>query len=130
MMRVMRKMPIWKTPGPDNVQGYWLKNSTPLHDKLMVYLLDCLDSGVVPDWLTKGRTVLIQKDKGQGEYCKQLSTYYRLMLSMEVMTGILEDEIYDYLEKNILPEVQKRCRRNYKGTGDLLFIDKMILLEV
>ena len=66
MMRVMRKMPIWKTPGPDNVQGYWLKNSTPLHDKLMVYLLDCLDSGVVPDWLTKGRTVLIQKDKAKG----------------------------------------------------------------
>ena len=25
MMRVMRKMPNWKSRGPDNVQGYWLK---------------------------------------------------------------------------------------------------------
>ena len=47
----MRKMPNWKAPGPDNVQGYWLKNLTPLHDKLIVYLQDCLDSGVVPDGL-------------------------------------------------------------------------------
>ena len=35
-MRVMRKMPNWKAPGPDNAQGYWLKNLTPLHDKLEV----------------------------------------------------------------------------------------------
>ena len=65
-MRAMRNMPNWKVPGPDNAQGYCLKNLTPLHDKLMVYLRDCLDSGVVSDWLTKGRTVLIQKDKAKG----------------------------------------------------------------
>ena len=28
-----------------------------------MYLQECLDSGVVSGWLTKGRTVLIQKDK-------------------------------------------------------------------
>ena len=37
MMRVMRKMPNCKAPGPGNVQGYWLKNLNPLHDKLVVY---------------------------------------------------------------------------------------------
>ena len=52
-------------PGPDNVQNYWLKNLTPLHKKSMAFLQDCLDSGVVADWLTKGRTVLIQKDKNK-----------------------------------------------------------------
>ena len=40
MMRVMRKMSNWKAPGSGNVQGYWLKNSTPLHNKFMVYLQD------------------------------------------------------------------------------------------
>ena len=30
----------------------------------------------------------------------------------------------------LLPEEQKGCRRKCKGTGDLLFIDKMILREV
>ena len=47
------------------------------------------------------------------------------------MIGILADEIYDYLEKKmLLPEKQKGCRRKSKDTGDLLFIDKMILWEV
>ena len=44
MMRVMRKILNWKALGPDNVQGYWLRNITPLHDKLVVCLQDCLDS--------------------------------------------------------------------------------------
>ena len=35
---------------------------TPLRDTLVAYLQDCLDSGLVFDWLTKGRTVLIPKD--------------------------------------------------------------------
>ena len=30
----------------------------------------------------------------------------------------------------LLPEEQKGCRGKCKGTGDLLFIDKMILREV
>ena len=42
MMRVLRKTPNWKGPGPDNLQGYWLKNLTTLHDKLVVYLQECL----------------------------------------------------------------------------------------
>ena len=37
MMRVMIRMPNWKAPGRDNVQGYRLKNITPLHDKLKEY---------------------------------------------------------------------------------------------
>ena len=54
MMRVLRKMPNWKAPGPGNIQGHWLENLISLHDKLLVYFQDCLDSGVVPDWLAIG----------------------------------------------------------------------------
>ena len=42
MMRVMRNIPNWKAPGPANVQDYWLKNLTSLHDKLAKYLQECL----------------------------------------------------------------------------------------
>ena len=39
--------------------------------------------------------------------------------------------MYRFLEGNdLLPEEQKGCRRNSKGTADLLFIDKMLLEEV
>ena len=45
----------------------------------------CLDSRVVLVFLTKGPTVVIQKDKVKGDFCMQLSTYYILTLSMEVI---------------------------------------------
>ena len=35
MMKVMRKMSNWKSPGPDNAPGFWLKNFTKMHDKLL-----------------------------------------------------------------------------------------------
>ena len=104
---------------------------TPLHDKLVVYLQDCLDSGVVCDWLTKGRTVLIQKDKAKENIASNYRPITCLPLVWKLLTCILADEIYDYLEKKILlPEEQKGCRQRCKGTGVLLFIDKMILRDV
>ena len=54
MMRVLRKMSNWKTPGPDNIIGHWLENLISLYDKLLVYFQDCLDFGVVPNWLAIG----------------------------------------------------------------------------
>ena len=45
-----------------------------------------------------------------------------------LLAGILPDEIYDYLEKKmLLPEEQKGCIPKCKGTGDLLFMDEMVL---
>ena len=37
MMKVLRKVLIWKAPGPDSNQGYWLKNLTHLHDNLILF---------------------------------------------------------------------------------------------
>ena len=36
-----------KSPGPDLVQGFWLKNFSSLHKKVKLQL-KCLDSGFVP----------------------------------------------------------------------------------
>ena len=89
-------------------------------DKLVVYLQDCLDSGVVPDWLTRGRTVLIQKNKAKGNIPSNYRPITCLPLVWKLLTGILADEIYAYLEKKmLLPEEQKGRRRTCKGTGDL-----------
>ena len=108
MMRLMIKIPNQKALGPDDVQGYWLKNLTPLHGRLMVYLQDCLDSGRVPDWLTRGRTVLIQNDKTEENIASNYQPITCLPLVWKLLTGILAGEIYCYLEKKmLLPEEQK-----------------------
>lgn len=120
----------WKAPGPGSVQECWLNNLTPLHDNLMVYLQNCLDSGVISEWLTKGRTVLTQKFKAEGNIANNYRPITCLPLVCKLLTGILADEIYDYLERKMLPKEQKGCRWNCKGTSNLSFTYKMILQEV
>ena len=83
----------------------------------------------VPDWLTKEQTALIQKDKAKGNIASNYRPITCLTLVWKLLTGILTDEIYDYLEEMLLPEKQKGCKQKCKRAGDLVFIDKMILYE-
>ena len=81
--------------------------------------------------MTTGRTILIQKDKSKGNIPCNYRPITCPPLVWKLLTGILADEIYEHLEEScVLPEEQKGCRRKCRGTGDLLFIDKMILREV
>ena len=41
-------MSNWKSPGPNNIQGFWLKNLTKMHDKLLHNLIQCIEEGNVP----------------------------------------------------------------------------------
>ena len=66
----LRRVPNWKAPGPDLVQGFWLKNFTSLHCRIANQLQSCLDNGIVPVWMTKGRTFLIMKGPEKGETAK------------------------------------------------------------
>ena len=59
-------MANWKAPGPDGVRGFWFKRFTALHPFLTESLDFCLVEGNVPEWMVKGRTVLIQKDPAKG----------------------------------------------------------------
>jgi len=48
------KVPNCMAPGPDMVQGFWLKNFTG-YTTVWKASLDCES---IPGWMTKGRTVL------------------------------------------------------------------------
>ena len=62
-----KKIPSWKAPGPDGVQGYWIKNLTALHKQMAGHMNDLINNRVtIPVWITTGRTVLCQKDQERG----------------------------------------------------------------
>ena len=87
--------------------------------------------GETPLWITKGRTVLIQKDNSKENEAKKYCPITSLPLTWKLLTGIVADEIYGFLEnQGVLPEEQKGCRRKSKGTADQLYTDKMLLQEV
>ena len=58
-------MQNWKSPDPDLVWGFWLKNFSSLHERVRSQLKECLDSVFVPSRLTRGRTALLC-----GSYCR------------------------------------------------------------
>lgn len=40
----LKKLPNWKSPGPDNVQGFWMKNMKLMYGRI-TKLQDCLSEG-------------------------------------------------------------------------------------
>ena len=127
----IRKMANWKAPGPDGVRGFWFKKFQSLHSPMTGALQSLIRLGEVPEWLVKGRTVLIQKDPAKGTVASNYRPIACLPLMWKLLTGIFADKIYDHLlANNVLPDEQKGCRRGSRGTKDQLLIDKVILREV
>ena len=129
--KTLGKMPNWKPPDPDFVQGFWLKNFTSLHGGMTEQLSKCLEEGDVPNWMTGGRTVLIMKDKSKGNIASNYRPSTCLPLIWKLLTGLIAEEMYEFLEeKDLLPQEQKGGRNKCQGTADQLYIDQMVLKEV
>ena len=131
LKKILGRMPNWKSPGPDLVQGFWLKNFSSLHERVRSQLKECLDSGFVPSWLTRGRTSLLQKDKSKDNVASNYRAITCLPLMWKLLTGVIADQIYAHLDQEkLLPEEQKGCRKSSRGTNDLLYIDRAVIKEV
>ena len=128
--RGIGRMSNWKAPGPDMVRGFWFKKLTSLHLVLTDALKECVQRGEVPGWMVKGRTVLIQKDPTQGRSASNYRPIACLPLMWKLLTGIFADKMYDHLHANsLLPDEQKGCRKQSRGTKDQLLIDREVLKE-
>ena len=123
----VKGMKNWKAAGPEQVHAFWLKSLTSLHPRLANQMQEVLD-GDIPEWLGKGRTVLIMKDKAKGPAVENYRPITCLPTTWKLLTGILSEDVYSHLEKNdLLPVEQKGCRKFSRGTKDQLLIDKLLL---
>ena len=94
-------------------------------------LKECLDSGIVPSWLTRGRTSLLQKDNSKGNTASNYKPITGLPLIWNLLTGVIEYKIYAHLDQEkLLPDEQKGCRKGSRGTDDLLYIDRAVIKEI
>ena len=125
------RMPNWKSPGPDLVQGFWVKSFSSLHERVRLQLKECLDSGFLPSWLTRESTSLLQKDKSKGNVASNYQPITFLPLMWKILTGVIADQIYAHLDQEkLLPEEQKGYRKGSTGANDLLYIDRAVFKEV
>ena len=114
------KIPSWKCPGLDGVQAYWLKNLPALHERIATQMDDMINNGTdIPKWMTTRKTILCQKDPGKRNAVDNYRPTSCLPLMWKLMTGIIANSVYEYLEMNkLLPVEQNRCWRNSRGTKD------------
>ena len=131
LKKILGRMPNWKSPGPDLVQGFWLKSFSSLHERVSLQLKECLHSGFVPRCLTRGRTSLLQKDQIKDNVASNYRPITCLPLMWKLLTSVIADQIYAHLgQEKLLPEKQKGCRKGSRGTNDLLYFDRTVIKEV
>ena len=105
-----------ETSGPDRLHGFWLKKFTSLHQAIVKHLDDYFQIGDVLNWMVGSRTVLIQKDVRKRNTVGNYRPIVFLNLLWKLLTGIVNDKVYDHLnEQNLLPEEQKGCRGRTRG---------------
>jgi len=58
----LKRLRNWAAPGPDGIQGFWIKQFPALHGSLLQNFKEMLNDGsTILSWLPVGRTLLIPK---------------------------------------------------------------------
>ena len=94
-------------------------------------LKECLDSGFLPTWLTRGTTSLLQKDKSKGNVANNYRPITCLPVMWRLLTNAIADQIYAHLDQEkLLAEQHKGCKKGSRGTNNLLYIDRAGIKDV
>ena len=126
----VKKIPNWKSPGSDGVQGYWLKKLTALNKQIAKQMNIINNTKDIRKWMTLGKIILCQKDPRKGNAVDKYRPISCLPLMWKLMTGTIAESICNFLDVNDkLPVEQKGCQKKSRGSKDQLLIDKRILRD-
>ena len=86
----------------------------------------------IPEWMTKGKTSLIQKDPLEGTAPNKYRsiTYLPMMWKIKHKNPQIWEKIYySLINCGRFPQEQKGCRKGTRGIEELLYIDQHTLNE-
>lgn len=87
-----------------------------------------LEAPEIEEWLTTERIFLMLKDKEKGSESENYRPIACLLTAYKLLTGIIANQIYSYLERNnLLPAEWNECCKNSEGMKDQLLTDKLVL---
>ena len=90
----------------------------------------CLQGAHVPEWMTKGKTTLIQKDTSKRTTPNNYRPIIFLPIVWKILTAQIREEIfYSLTSHGLFPDEQKWCHKGSRGTPELLYIDQYIVKE-
>ena len=104
-----RKIPNWKAPGLDGVQGYSIKELDALHECIAKQMDDMLnEKHMVPDWMTIGRTIFCLKDSAKGNAADNFWPISCLPVIWKLITGLIAESMYTSWMKTRFCQKNKR----------------------
>ena len=117
----------WKSPGPDKIDGFWVKRITCLHNDLTRnYNLLVQNSDSIPDCLSHGTTTLIPKNDKTNQ-AKNFPPITCLSIFYKTLTSVIRQRIAGHLvQRNLMAPEQKGCRQKCFGAKDQLLINKLL----
>ena len=117
-------------PGYDEMYSSWAKTFTSIHDRLVLEMHRHLQGAHVPECMTKGKIPLIQKDSSKGTVRDNYRPITGLPMTWKILIAQIREEIYSLLTSHeMVPEEQKECHKESRGTAELFNIDQHILNE-
>ena len=116
LKKTLKKILNWKTPGYD-----WIRQTSTRNEQM-------LPRWKVPDWKTKGKTTLIQKNLSKRTAPNNYRPITYLSMMWKILTAQIREEIYISLTScSLFTEEQKICRKGSRCSAVLLYIDQHIL---
>ena len=126
----LTKISNWKTPGLDSTLGFWFKKFTSIHGRLDTKMNKCIQKIDIPEWTTKVKNTLIQKDpRLKGTALNNYRPITWLPMMWKILTAQIRGIFYSLISRGIFPNGQKGFRKRTKGTGEQLYINQHILKE-
>ena len=78
-----------KTPGHDGIHGFWFKKFTCTRNEQMP-----TSANKLPDWMTKGKTTLIQKDPRKGTAPNNYRPITCLPMMWKILIALIREKNY------------------------------------
>ena len=114
----LKRISNWKTPGHDGIRGFWFKKFTFIHGRLALEINRCLQGAQVPEWTTKEKTTLLQKDPSKGTAPNNYRPIICLPMMWKILTAQIREKIYFSLtSRGLFSDEQKGCRKGSIGTA-------------
>ena len=130
LKKTLKKISNWKTSGHDGIHGFRFKKFISIHDRFALEMNWCLQDAQVPDWMTKGKTTLIQKDASKGTAPNNYRPITCLPMMWKILTAQIRKAIYySLISCRLFSDEQKGCCKGSRGIAELLYIYQHILNE-
>ena len=116
--------------GHDGIHGFCFNKFTSIHDRLALKINRCLQGTHVPEWMTKGKTTVIQKGPSKGTAPNNYKPIICLPMTRKILTAQIREEIYNsQICRELFPEEQKGWCKVSRRTAEFPHIDEHILNE-